>query len=125
MAPGACCCARSAFAVAEHDRVAEEAHLVRDAERLANLRPVELDRAWAHAQLLRDLCAALPLADEVQNLTLPRGEAVERWVLERRAVPKAPPGDLWRDVALAVQHGPNGAGQLVSRRALRHEAMGA
>src|SRR5829696_5151035 len=53
--------------IPQHDRVAEQSHLVRDAERLPDLRAMELDRPRAHAQHLRDLRAAFALTDEVED----------------------------------------------------------
>ena len=114
---------RSLLPVAKHDGVAKEAHLVRDPKRLPDLRALELDRPRAHAQELRDLAARLALADQIQDLSLPGRQAVQRRIFEGRTVAKAPARDLGRDVAFAGEHVPDRAGQLVGRSAFGDEAV--
>ena len=56
------------------------------------------NRAGAHAERLRDLPARFSLTDQVEDLTLARGQPVQRRIVERGTVAEAPPRNLRRDV---------------------------
>ena len=84
---------------------------------------MEFDGARAQAQRFRDLRAAFPLANEVEDLPLARRQSVERRIIECRGVAKAPPRNLRRYIPLTVEDVADGVVELVGGCALRNEPV--
>lgn len=114
---------RPLFSRSEHDRVSKQSHLVRDAERLPNLRAMELDSTWTDTEEFRDLTTALALAYQVEDLSLAGGQAIEGGIFKSSAIAEAAPRNLGRDVTIATQHVLDRAVQLVRARTFGDESV--
>src|SRR5689334_10662510 len=84
---------------------------------------MELDGTRTDAEEFRDLTAALALADQVEDLSLPRGQAIQGGILECGTIAKAAPRNLRRDVPLAAQHVLDRAVQFFRARTLGNETV--